>query len=138
MYSILVIDSDKEYSNSLKMFLRKEGYKVYSSETAKSGFQKSKDKKPDLVLMESIFPGADGLELLKDIKFDITLANTRLIVLSYNDNDFDTALALELGADDYISKEASFREIAAKIKSQFRYPGIHKNHYKKIPEQNNN
>ena len=122
MYSILIIDSDKNSSGPLREFLKSEGYKVYYSDKARSGLQKAIEKKPDLVLMELVFSDEDGFNLLRDLKSHINLLNTHLIIFSQKNDVFDKVLALELGADDYVAKPASFREIAARIRSQFRYP----------------
>lgn len=121
MHSILIIDGDHDSKAYLRENLRKEGYKVLYSDKAKSGLDKAREKSPDLIISELIFPDSDGFEVIKEIRSDGKLMNIPIIILSEKADDFDKVLALELGADDYIVKPTCFREIAARIKSQFKY-----------------
>lgn len=121
MYSILLIDEDKQNVCTLQEYLKKEGFRVYSSYGAKSGFLKAKDKNPDMIIMELNYAGFDGYDLLNEIRSDKNLMYPYLLVYSQRLDDLDKVLALEMGADDYITKPSSLREISARVKSQFRY-----------------
>jgi len=121
MYSILLIDEDKQASSELQEYLKREGFKVFNSDRAKAGFLKAKDKKPDMIIMELVYFGQDGFELINEIRSEKSLMYTYLIVFSQKNEDIDKVVALELGADDYVAKPASFRELTARIRSQFKY-----------------
>ena len=121
MKSILIIHSKKDEITELKEFLHQEGYKVFYANSAYAGIQKAKDKVPDLIFTDITFSDMDGFELIRSLKSMETLACSCLVVYSDKSGDFEMILSLELGADDYILKSASFREVLAKLKSYFKY-----------------
>lgn len=121
MHSILIIDGEQETREILRESLKKEGYKVYYSDKAKPGLEKARDKNPDLIVSELSFVDAEAFEIIKEVRSDRLLSNRPLIVLTHRSDDFDKVLAFELGADDYIVKPVGVKELAARIKVQFKY-----------------
>lgn len=121
MYSILIIDGDQESKTDMREALEKEGYKLYCSVRAKPGFDKAREKLPDLIIMELLFPDMDGFDLLRTIKSDAKLKDTPVIILSEKGDDFDKVLSFGLGADDYVVKPPYAKEIAARVKAQLKY-----------------
>ncbi len=117
MYKILVIEDEKLISDILKFSLEKEGYKVYTSFDGIEGIQKTKDYKPDLILLDIMLPGKDGFEVCKEIR---KITNNPVIMLTAKDAEVDKVLGLEMGADDYVTKPFSNRELMARIKANIR------------------
>ncbi len=121
MHSILIIGSD-EHSVFLKEKLKSSRYKVYFSSKPKPGLDKARQKRPDLMILNLEGQGSFVIfDMIKEIKSDLKLKDTSIIVLSENDDVLDKTLALELGADDYMVKPANLAEILAKIKCYLKY-----------------
>jgi DNA-binding response OmpR family regulator len=117
MKKILVVEDEKHLSKVLKYNLEKEGYKVsaaFDGETGWSAFQK---EKPDLVLLDVMVPKVDGFELCKRIRGQ---GNTPVLMVTARKEEVDRVLGLELGADDYVTKPFSVREVLARVKAILR------------------
>ena len=114
---ILIVDDEKAIVDILNHNLRKEGYntlQAYDGEEALKVFQ---DEKPDLVLLDVMLPKMDGLTVCKTIR---QTANTPIIMVTAKEDVVDKVIGLELGADDYITKPFSVREVMARIKANLR------------------
>ncbi|MCX7950802.1 MAG: response regulator transcription factor [Clostridiales bacterium] len=117
---ILIIDDELHIVELLKYNLEMNGYKVYYALNGNEGINIAYEKKPDLILLDIMLPEIDGFEVCKKIKRDDELANIPIIMLTAKGEEFDKILGLELGADDYITKPFSVRELVARIKVVLR------------------
>jgi len=115
---ILVIDDDPSVGNFLKRGLSYEGYAVDVAESGEVGLSKAREKYPDLVILDVMMPGIDGLEVLKRLR----TADEKLpvIMLTAKDAPEDQIKGLNTGADDYVSKPISFEVLLARIRSLLR------------------
>lgn len=114
---ILVVDDEKNIVDILKYNLEKEGYDVISAFDGKTAILMALKHKPDLILLDVMLPEYDGLSVCRKLRESIT---TPIIMLSAKSEELDKILGLEMGADDYITKPFSPRELIARVKSNLR------------------
>ncbi|KPL13684.1 MAG: hypothetical protein AMS26_13430 [Bacteroides sp. SM23_62] len=115
---ILIIEDELDLVRGIKMNLVDEGYEVDYALNGKVGLEKALKEKPDLILLDIMLPGMDGLEICKELrrnKVDIPI-----LMLTAKGEEIDKVIGLEIGADDYISKPFSIRELLARIKAHLR------------------
>ncbi|ACJ74642.1 DNA-binding response regulator [Thermosipho africanus H17ap60334] len=117
---IMVIDDQPEILELISFTLEKEGYEVVPVEDAEKALEEIKDKEIDMFLVDIMLPGMDGFEFVRNIRSQEKYKSTPVIFLSAKGEEFDKVLGLELGADDYITKPFSIRELLARIKAVFR------------------
>jgi DNA-binding response OmpR family regulator len=117
---ILLIEDEEDIANALEFNLRKEGFEFYHSIDGSEGFEKIKKLKPDLVILDVILPSMDGFSVLRKIKSEKDLKKVPVIMLTARDQEIDKITGLELGADDYVSKPFSIRELLARVKAVAR------------------
>lgn len=115
--SILIVEDDKEIRDLLVHYLRKEGFRPLVAQDGEEGLSKARSEKPDLILLDILLPKMDGLELLRVIRADREIARTPIAMLTAKGEETDRVVGLELGADDYIPKPFSPREVVARIKA---------------------
>lgn len=114
---ILVVDDEESIVNFLIMGLESEGYIVYSSDNGEKAVEMAKDINPDVVILDVMLPGIDGYEVCEKIKKQV---NTSIIMLTAREDIDDRIRGLELGADDYMIKPFSYRELLARIRVRLR------------------
>lgn len=117
---ILIIDDELNIVELLKYNLESEGYKVFYALTGKDGLKLSIQKKPDIILLDIMLPEMDGFDVCKEIKKNSDTENIAIIMLTAKSEELDKILGLEIGADDYITKPFSVRELQARIKAVLR------------------
>ena len=115
---ILVIEDEPGILLSLKDELESEGYVVYEAEDGEKGLAITKQQKPDLIILDIMLPIIDGYEVCKKLRMEGD--TTPIIMLTVKDKEIDRVLGLELGADDYVTKPFSLRELMARVKAIFR------------------
>jgi two-component system response regulator VicR len=125
---ILVVDDEKSIADIIKFNLEKEGYYVDTAYDGEEGITKVDKYKPDLIILDVMMPKKDGFEVLKEIRMN---SNIPVLMLTAKEEEFDKVLGLELGADDYITKPFSMRELVARVKSNLRRVD-----YEKLPDSN--
>ena len=118
--SILVIDDEKDILKLLQYNLEKEGYQFLSAKTGEEGFEVARAKKPDLVILDLMLPGMDGLETCKLLRADGATKNIPVLMLTAKSSETDQIVGLEIGASDYISKPFSVKVLLARVKNLFR------------------
>jgi two-component system, OmpR family, response regulator VicR len=114
---ILVVDDEKPIADILQFNLKKEGYDVYSAYDGNEALQMVEEVQPDLILLDIMLPLKDGMEVCREVrkKYDMPI-----IMLTAKDSEIDKVLGLELGADDYVTKPFSTRELIARVKANLR------------------
>lgn len=114
---ILVVDDEPSISNLVVSYLRKEGYEVYSAADGPAGLKAARSYKPDLIVLDIMLPGMDGLEVLRQIRSE---SNVYVILLTAKVEEFDQVIGLSVGADDYVTKPFSPRALTARVKAAMR------------------
>lgn len=114
---VLVIDDEKQIADIVKFNLEKEGYIVETANDGQEGIDKIYKWNPDLVILDIMMPVKDGFQVLKEIRVDYKFP---VIMLTAKEEEVDKVLGLELGADDYVVKPFSMRELIARVKANFR------------------
>ncbi len=115
--TILIVDDEKPIVDILVYNLQKEGYNTLEANDGEEAIKIAFEKKPDLILLDIMLPKVDGLTVCKKIRNTL---NMPIIMISAKDEEIDKILGLELGADDYITKPFSVRELVARVKANLR------------------
>ena len=124
---ILVVEDDKSIRDLIAFNLKEEGYSVLESANGKEAFQLLKKEKIDFVILDWMIPGGTGLEVCRWIRQDAELRLLPVIILTARETEIDKIVGLELGADDYMTKPFSSRELVARIKSVLRRTRLQEN-----------
>lgn len=119
-YKILVVDDEEHILELIKFNLENNGYKVLHCSNGTDALRMAKSEKPDLILLDVMLPGIDGYDVCKEIRKDISISNLPIIMITAKSEELDKILGLELGADDYITKPFSIRELLARVKALLR------------------
>lgn len=114
---ILVVDDEKPIADILKFNLEKEGFEIVMAHDGDEAIEKATEEQPDMVLLDIMLPGKDGLEVCREIRKSSEMP---IIMLTAKDSEIDKVLGLELGADDYVTKPFSTRELLARVKANLR------------------
>ena len=114
---ILIVDDDAETRNLLLKYLQKQGYRVTAAADGKALRKALEIGRPDLIVLDVMLPGEDGLELCRDLRMR---SNLPVIMLTARGEETDRIVGLEMGADDYLGKPFNPRELLARIKSVLR------------------
>lgn len=117
MTRILIVEDEESYREPLKYQLNREGYEVFSAASGEEGLSEFTRGGFDLVLLDLMLPGIDGIELCRRIREQ---SRVPIIMLTAKSTEIDTIVGLEIGADDYVTKPYSFRELLARIHSVLR------------------
>lgn len=117
---ILVVDDEASIINLVTAYLRPEGYEIYTANDGPSGLQKARSYKPDLVVLDVMLPGMDGIEVLTRLRRE---SDAYVILLTAKTEETDKIVGLSVGADDYVTKPFSPRELVARIKAALRRLG---------------
>jgi two-component system, OmpR family, alkaline phosphatase synthesis response regulator PhoP len=117
MARILVIDDEPSIVNLITAYLRPEGYEIHTAMDGPSGLKAARAFKPDLVVLDIMLPGIDGLELLSRLRRE---SEVYVILLTAKTEETDKIVGLSVGADDYVTKPFSPRELTARIKAALR------------------
>lgn len=117
MPKILIIDDEPSILNLVSAYLRPEGYEVYTAADGPSGLKAARVYKPDLIVLDLMLPGLDGLELLSRLRRE---SDVYVILLTARTEETDKIVGLSVGADDYVTKPFSPRELVARIKAALR------------------
>ena len=117
MKKILIVDDEKPISDIIKFNMTKEGYDVVTAFNGREAIELFESEQPDIIILDLMLPEIDGLEVAKTIR---KTSSAPIIMLSAKDNEFDKVIGLELGADDYVTKPFSNRELQARVKALLR------------------
>ncbi len=114
---ILIVEDEIALQETLSYNLEREGYRVTVEGDGIKALELAQEIEPDLIVMDIMLPGLDGLEITRILRQKM---NTPIIMLTARDDEIDRVLGLEIGADDYLVKPFSMRELLARVKAQFR------------------
>ena len=117
---VLVIDDEKDLLELVRYNLEKEGYKIRTAEDGEAGLAAAVRELPDIVIVDLMLPGIDGLDVCRRLRADQRTARVPVIMLTAKSAETDRVVGLEIGADDYVTKPFSPRELAARIKAVLR------------------
>ncbi len=117
---IVVVDDEPDIIELVNIHLTKNGYRVRSFENGTTAMEYLKTNLPDLIILDLMLPDADGLEICKTLKKEDRFKNVPVIMLTARTDEIDRVLGLEIGADDYITKPFSPRELVARVKAVLR------------------
>lgn len=120
METIYIAEDDESIRTLLEMSLENFNYKTESFEDGLKAYERLKDHKPDLLILDIMLPGMDGYSLLQEIRRKSSLQDLPVLILSAKDSEIDKIKGLDLGADDYLTKPFSVLELAARIRSLLR------------------
>jgi two-component system alkaline phosphatase synthesis response regulator PhoP len=117
---ILIVDDEEHIVELIQFNLLNSGYEVLTANNGIDAVKIAKSEKPSLLLLDLMLPGIDGFDVCKEIKRDNEMKKTSIIMLTAKGEELDKILGLELGADDYITKPFSVRELLARVKAVLR------------------
>ena len=139
--TILIVDDEQKIVDLLVHNLKREGYNTIEANDGVTAVEIAKEQRPDLILLDIMLPRLDGLSVCKKIK---NIYNVPILMVTAKDDELDKIVGLELGADDYITKPFSVREVVARVKANLRkvevnldYDNNAKNNEEKKPEKKN-
>jgi len=121
--SILVVDDEDDIRELVQLNLDREGYRVLTCETGEQALAVARSKTPDLIVLDLMLPGIDGLEVCKRLKADPGLGQIPVVMLTAKGEESDIVAGLELGADDYITKPFSGKVLVARVRRLLRKAG---------------
>lgn len=117
---ILLIEDDSDISELVQFNLEREGYKVYASADGELGLSQALQIKPDLIILDLMLPGLDGLSVCKKLRSNPLTNDVPIVMLSAKGEESDVVIGLEMGADDYVAKPFSPKELLARIRAVLR------------------
>jgi two-component system alkaline phosphatase synthesis response regulator PhoP len=117
MTKILVIDDEPSITNLVSAYLKPEGYEVFTAADGNAGLKAARAFKPDLIILDLMLPGIDGIELLSRLRRE---SDVYVIMLTARTEETDKIVGLSVGADDYVTKPFSPRELVARVKAALR------------------
>lgn len=119
---ILIIEDDTDISELVQYNLEREGYKVYTAHDGEIGYAKAVQERPALIVLDLMLPGLDGLSVCKQLRALPETKNIPIVMLTAKNEESDVVIGLEMGADDYVSKPFSPKELIARIRAVLRRP----------------
>lgn len=119
-HHVFIVDDEPNILELVKFNLEREGYRVTTSENGREALDRIKASPPDLVILDIMLPGMDGLEVCRNMQKNERIRDIPIIMLTARAEEMDKVLGLELGADDYLTKPFSPRELVARVKARLR------------------
>ena len=116
MHKILIVDDEPNILVSLEYLMKREGYEVHLARDGDAALDAIRRERPALVLLDVMMPGKSGLEVCDAVRADEALAATKIVLLTAKGRDTDVAKGLALGADAYVTKPFSTRELAQRVR----------------------
>jgi DNA-binding response OmpR family regulator len=122
MKTVVLIEDDADLFSLLKYNLEKEGFRFTGAQTGKGALELCRRERPDVIILDIMLPDSDGIEICRGIRSSPDLAHVPVIFLTARASESDRILGLELGANDYVVKPFSVRELVARVRNQVRAP----------------
>ncbi len=114
---VLVVDDDVKTTELVKLYLKRDGYKVYTAHDGVEALRLARESQPDLIVLDLMLPGVDGLQVCRTIRDE---SDVPVIILTAKTTEQDKLIGLDLGADDYVTKPFSPKELAARVRAVLR------------------
>ena len=130
---ILVVEDEPALQETIAYNLQKQGYEVKVVGDGHEALSAARSMDPDLLLLDIMLPGLDGLEITRILRQEM---NVPIIMLTARDDEIDRVVGLEVGADDYLTKPFSMRELVARVKAQLRRARIHESELEQYKDKN--
>jgi len=121
--NVLVVDDEEDILELIRFNLAREGYQVFCAVSGEDALKLAQEKPIDLIVLDLMLPGIDGLEVARCLKTDLTTKKIFIVMLTAKGEEADIVTGLELGADDYITKPFSPRVLVARVKAVLRREG---------------
>ncbi len=118
--SILIVEDEKDIQELVRYNLSKEGYRVTCADSGEAGLKSVQSQHPDLVILDLMLPGVDGLEVCRRMKTDLATAHIPIIMLTAKGDESDIVVGLEMGADDYVTKPFSLKVFLTRVRAVLR------------------
>src|SRR5881392_844250 len=118
--NILIIEDETDVADLLSLNLRKAGFRVSTAADGANGLQKARDDRPDFIILDLMLPKMSGLEVCRVLKGDTVTAHTPILMLTAKAEEIDRIVGLEFGADDYVTKPFSPREVVLRVRAILR------------------
>jgi two-component system alkaline phosphatase synthesis response regulator PhoP len=119
--TILVVDDEPQIVELVRDYLKQAGFRVLTAHDGQTALTIVRHERPDLIVLDLMLPGGmDGLDVCRSVRQDATLGNVPIIMLTARDDEADRLIGLELGADDYVTKPFSPREVVARVRAVLR------------------
>ena len=118
--TVLVIEDEPDIVELIQYWLEREGYLVLTASDGEKGLAEALRRAPDLILLDVMMPGMDGLEVCRRLRESASTENTPIIMLTARSEETDVVVGLELGADDYVTKPFSPRQLVARVRAHLR------------------
>ncbi len=118
--TVLVIEDEEDILELIRYNLDREGYRVVCAESGEKGLEIARRQRPDLLLLDLMLPGLDGLEVCKRLKTDSAAASLPIVMVTARGEEADVVTGLELGAEDYVTKPFSPRVLVARVRAVLR------------------
>jgi two-component system response regulator VicR len=125
-HKILIVDDEQSITDLLEYNLQRDGYQVIVAHDGHQALRLARDEEPDLIVLDLMLPGLDGLDVCRELRREsaaASLPDVPIIMLTARDEEVDRVVGLELGADDYVTKPFSVRELMARVKAVLRRVG---------------
>ena len=122
MKTVALIEDDADLFSLLKYNIEKEGLRFIGSQTGKDALELCRRERPDVIILDIMLPDSDGIEICRGVRSSADLAHVPVIFLTARGSESDRILGLELGANDYMVKPFSVRELIARLRNQLRAP----------------
>jgi DNA-binding response OmpR family regulator len=129
--TILIVEDEVSLQETLAYNLKKEGYRVDTAADGPSALTLARSSKPDLILLDIMLPVLDGFEVCRILRQE---TNVPILMLTAKDEEIDRVIGLEMGADDYLTKPFSMRELLARVKALLRRVRLDRSEYERKPE----
>ena len=117
---VVIVEDEPDINEALTYSLQHEGYRVWSEVDGRRGLELIREKTPDLVLLDLMLPGVDGMEVCRQIKSDPVVKGTCIIMVTAKGEESDVLVGLGFGADDYVTKPFKTRELLARVRAVLR------------------
>ena len=121
--TVLIVDDEESIRELVKFHLQKAGYQITEAADGETALAEARLIKPQLILLDLMLPGIDGIEVCRNLKMNSATAAIPVIMLTARNDEVDKVLGLEMGADDYVTKPFSPRELLARVKAVLRRSG---------------
>jgi len=122
--TVLVVDDEPQIVEFVRDYLKQAGFRVLTARDGQTALTVARHERPDLIVLDLMLPGGmDGLDVCRSVRQDATLGDVPIIMLTARDEEADRLIGLELGADDYVTKPFSPREVVARVRAVLRRAG---------------